>query len=199
MSDPSDPDLVRRCLEGEEGAWRALTERYADFVYGVARRSGLDTDAAGDVVQEVFVALLRSLKRLKQQERLVGWLAQTARREAWKQVRRRRQRGGRERTVARTEALDGPLPMEALGQLEDQQLVRLAYAQLGERCRRLLDRLFVTATESSYQEIAAELGIPIGSIGPNRQRCLESLRKALEELGFEGPARASRARKEKRS
>jgi RNA polymerase sigma factor (sigma-70 family) len=192
VSDPSDPDLVRRCLAGEEDAWRLLTERYADLVHGVARRAGLDAEGAGDVVQEVFVALVRSLGRLQRAERLAGWIAQAARRESWRQVRRRRAARGREQAAARPEAIRQPLPDAALAALEEEHLVRMAYGAIGERCRRLLDRLFVSGVELSYAEIAAELGVAVGSIGPTRQRCLAHLMRELERLGLRPDAPARR-------
>ena len=83
MSRATDSDLVRRCLAGEESAWDQLAARYADLVYGVARRCGLHDDQAGDVVQEVFMALLKALPRLRQSERLLAWILRTARRESW--------------------------------------------------------------------------------------------------------------------
>jgi RNA polymerase sigma factor (sigma-70 family) len=181
---PSDSDLVRRCLDGEEQAWRVLTERYADLVHAVARRSGLDGDGAADVVQEVFLTLLTSLARLRRRDRLVGWIAQTARRESWRQARRERAAARRAREAARPEAAPAPLPDAALAELEAQQTVRQAYGALGERCRRLLDLLFVTGTDLAYAEVATRLRVPVGSIGPTRRRCLDALRRELEALGF---------------
>lgn len=187
MNRPTDPDLIARCLEGEEQAWIALTERYADIVFRVARRCGLDAADAGDVVQEVFMALLKSMKRLTRRERLLAWILKTAQRESWRQVRRRRQARAREEQVARPEKAPTRLPSTELTQLEDQHAVREAYGAIGERCRRLLDALFLSGTKRSYAKISAELGIPVGSIGPTRQRCLTELRKALDALGFLPP------------
>lgn len=178
---------MRRCLAGDQDAWAAVVDRYADFVYGIARRSGLDAGLAGDVVQEVFLALCRSLGRLRRRTRLMGWLSQTARRAAWRARRRQRAARRRERAAARREAQDGLLPAGELAHLEEVQTVRQAYGAIGERCRRLLDLLFVDPERPAYAEIAERLGMPVGSIGPTRQRCLEALRKALEDLGYEGP------------
>jgi DNA-directed RNA polymerase specialized sigma24 family protein len=52
------------------------------------------------------------------------------------------------------------------------------------RCRELLAMLFWETPSPSYDEAAARLGMPIGSLGPTRGRCLEKLRVALSELGF---------------
>jgi RNA polymerase sigma factor (sigma-70 family) len=191
---PTDADLVRRCLEDDASAWSALTIRYADLVFRIARRSGLDEDGAGDVVQDVFLALLRSLRRLRRAERLVGWIARSARREAWRHVRRRRSRGRLERAVARPEA-DAHAPPDAnLADLEMQQAVAQAFGALGERCRRLLDALFLAPHEPSYADVARDLGLAVGSIGSLRQRCLETLREELAALGVGEAATASRRR-----
>lgn len=187
MTLPSDPDLVRRCRAGDEAAWEALTLRYADVVYGVARRSGLDATDAGDVVQEVFLALFKSLGRLQRSERLLAWILKTARREAWRQVRRARSAAQRERAASRGEAADQPLPAEVMTALEREQDVREAFQTLSERCRRLLDALFFTKAPESYADVSARLGVPVGSIGPTRSRCLAALRKALEARGFGPP------------
>lgn len=187
MTPASDPDLVRRCLAGEEDAWRLLTARYADVVYGVARRCGLGGEDAGDVVQETFVALWRGLSRLRRAERLLAWVLKTARREAWRQVRRLRAAHRRDGKAARPELAEGPLPDEVLALLERQQAVREAFAGLEERCRRLLDALFFEPTPRPYGEIATSLGMAVGSIGPTRKRCLEALRTLLEAQDFRAP------------
>ncbi len=184
---PSDPELVARCVDGEDDAWSQLVERYSDFVYGIARRSGLDGNAAGDVVQDVFFALCKGLRRLRQRDRLMGWIAQTARRESWRAVRRRTQVRKREEAVAAAEQTPAKLPATVLGELEDIQTVREAYGAIGERCRRLLDLLFVAEDRPPYADIGEQLGMAVGSIGPTRKRCLAELRTALEALGFQTP------------
>ena len=191
MKPPADAELVARCLADDEAAWNALTERYADLVYAVARRCGLSDIDAGDVVQEVFLALLRGLGSVKRRERLLGWILTTAQRESWRHVRRRRQALGRETSVARPELDSEHLPPEVLAALEDQQMVREAYGGIGERCRRLLDALLLDPVKHSYAEVSKDLGMPIGSIGPIRQRCLQSLKDALIAAGFLGDLPAS--------
>lgn len=178
-----DPALIARCLEGHAEAWEALVARYADLVFGLGRRSGLDADAAQDLVQDVFVLLWKHLPRLHARERLVGWIAQTARREAWRRRRRGRSRTAREEEVgvdALREAGEAEDPLVAA---EHRHLVRRALASLGERCRGLLDALFLRDVEG-YERIARELDMPVGSIGPTRKRCLEQLLAALTTLGF---------------
>lgn len=183
MPPTPDAELVRRCLADDESAWAALTARYADMVFGIARRYELPADAAADVVQEVFLALLKNLGRLRNSERLVGWLARAARRESWRQVRRGRSRRRREESVARRDDGGGSPPPDELAEHEVRQTVREAYAAIGERCRRLLDALFLESTEASYGDVAGLLGLAVGSIGSLRRRCLDELRTELERLG----------------
>ena len=184
---PQDPELVRRCLEGEEQAWQILTARYTDLVYGVARRSGISAADAGDVMQEVFLALLNNLSRLKRTERLMAWILKTARREAWRQVKRARDLHAREKAGAKNEEAPGPLPAESVLALEREHAVRTAFGALGERCRRLLDALYFREARPSYADVATDLGMPPGSLGPTRRRCLEQLERALKTLGFDSP------------
>ena len=71
-----------------------------------------------------------------------------------------------------------------MGNDEARATVRLAYGALGERCRRLLDALFLAEEGVAYTQIAQDLGLAVGSIGALRRRCLESLRDELVRLGF---------------
>lgn len=179
-----DAELVRRCLDGEESAWAALTARYADLVYGIARRHGLSSDVAGDVVQEVFLGLLTHLKRLRRTDRLLAWLVRASRRESWRQVRRARARRKREETVSRPDGAGTAEPSTDLSDHELRQTVREAYASLGERCRRLLDALFLGPVDTPYTQVAKDLDLAVGSIGSLRKRCLEALKVELERLGL---------------
>ncbi len=187
MTTPTDAELVERCRAGDESAWVLLTERYADLVFGVARRCGVKATEAGDVVQEVFLGLFRHLGRLRRKESLLAWILKVAQREAWAHVKRTRKRGDRESGSADGVEATGRLPAGALAALEDEQVVRAAYGAIGERCRRLLDALFIREPRLPYTEVAEQLGMKIGSIGPTRARCLEELRHELVRLGFVPP------------
>jgi RNA polymerase sigma factor (sigma-70 family) len=185
VSTPTDPELVAACLAGEARAWNALVARYADLVYGLARQAGLDPSRAQDVVQDVHVALWKGLARLRQAERLLPWLVKTARREAWRASRRSRSAAARERATARRETAEGPPLGAGLEALEEEQAVREALAALDERCRRLLRALyFEGGLDAGYDALAERLGIPRGSIGPTRGRCLEKLKGEVAARGL---------------
>ena len=183
-----DAELVSRCRAGDARAWEALVQRYQRLVYAIVRRAGLDQHTAGDVFQTVFERLHKHLGQLAEPERLQAWIVTTAKREAL------RQRAVAQRTVSLvrdgdagegTEEWDladeSPTAEAALQDLQQAHLVRLALERLDTRCRDLLTMLFADEDERlPYEEISRRLGIPVGSIGPTRARCLGKLRRLLE-------------------
>jgi RNA polymerase sigma factor (sigma-70 family) len=184
---PPDTDLVRRCLDGDRVAWADLLGRYGDLIYGLLHRAGLDPAACADGFQEVSLLLWKNLPRLRDADRLLPWIATTTKRVGWRTRVRRRAHDAREASVARADRDPGAPPDVALAALEEEQAVRTALAALAERCRRLLTALYFAPGEASYDDVSARLGIPRGSIGPTRQRCLEALREELESRGFGVP------------
>jgi len=184
-----DIALIARCLEGEEGAWDVLVRRYANLVYAIASRSGLSDDEVADTFQAVFVIVWRNLDLLDEPQAFPGWLATIARRETWRVARGRARRAERAERMAADPAAD-VLPSEpvradeAIERAEGAALVQHAVEALDERCREMLTLLFWETPTPSYEEIADRLGIPLGSLGPTRGRCLEKLRLRLSETGF---------------
>jgi RNA polymerase sigma factor (sigma-70 family) len=185
--EPSDEALILACRRGEASAWETLSTRYRGLIYNVGRRAGLDKEQAADVCQNVFAILVRQLNRIEQPARIGAWLMTTARHEAWKLRQRERASG---MTVSYDEhendALtdDALLPDERLLRLEEQHKVHAGVAALDERCRKLLTLLFYRHDPAPYAEVATTLGIPEGSIGPLRGRCLRKLRRILNGLEF---------------
>jgi RNA polymerase sigma factor (sigma-70 family) len=190
----TDEEIVSACIKADAEAWSALVHRYRKLIYNIALQAGLNPDDAADVSQIVFVTIYRNLHLLEHPARLRSWISMIARREAWRIKRRLTSTASREdsfsaepgaETSKVTEvAASGPLPDEAMERLEDRFLVHGAFERLDDRCRQLLERLFLRTPPLSYEETARELGIRRGSIGPTRARCLEKLRKFLEEAGF---------------
>lgn len=189
LESPSDHELVLGCQRGEAQAWETLVNRYQRLVYSIPRRAGLDDEAAAEVFQKTFATLVRKLDTLAQPERVRAWLVTTAKREAWRLSR----------LAARTVPLPvgdddeaeldlpdaGPLPDEIVQRLDDQHTVRQALAAIDAACRRLLAALYLRSETPAYAELAAELGMREGSIGPTRARCLNKLQRELERLGFD--------------
>lgn len=183
---------MEACLRGDESAWSALVERYAGLVHGLARRAGLDPEDAADAAQEVFVIAWRNLGLLDRPGAVGGWLATIARREAWRIKRRRDRERGDELSAG-----DAAEPARVEGEMlaaERRHWLERGIARLGERCGDLLDLLFLRRPAASYEEVSEALGMPIGSIGPTRARCLEKLREVLTDLApgvFSGGCDAS--------
>lgn len=185
-----DEQLLAACRRGDEGAWEALVLRYQRLIYAIPRRAGLDEDAAAEVFQDVFTALLESVETIEQPSRLQAWLVTTAKRKTWRMVARAKATRPFASDEGEAEgemegiADEGLLPDEALARLEEQHLIRAALSELGDRCRSLLQMLFYAAEPPPYSEIAAALGTSEGSIGPTRARCLKKLLDALKKKGF---------------
>jgi RNA polymerase sigma factor (sigma-70 family) len=183
--EPSDEALVYACRRGDSAAWEAISARYRQLVYTVCRRAGLDREQAADACQIVFTILASKLDSLEQPARLHAWLVTTARRQAVALRNRERVAGTTsfDDLTVDVQAPDLP-PDEWLERIEDQLKVRAALSSLDPRCRELLSLLFYRPAPAPYSEITAVLGIPEGSIGPIRGRCLQRLRRKLDELGF---------------
>jgi len=187
--DPAyDAQLVQRCLAGDARAWELLVRRYERLVYAVARSYHLSDSDLGDVFQEVFAALVRGLPRLREARALCRWLSSTTDRIA--RATALRSRRERMRTADDPAALDSlPADLPAAGAdleaLEEQTLVRLALAALPERCRGLLYALYYEDPPPAYAVLARRLGVPVGSLGPTRARCIDRLRAGIRSLGAE--------------
>lgn len=186
MRTDDDAEIVRACQRGDATAWETLVRRYQRLIYAIPRRAGLDEDGAAEVFQRVCVALLENLAKIEQPERIGAWLATTARRESWRQVRRARTSDSLDVEHDESSAVmqipdTALLPDEVIERLERQHAVRRALEALDERCRTLLLLLFYRPDPPPYSDIAARLGIPEGSIGPTRARCLQKLRRVLAE------------------
>ncbi len=181
-----DARLVARCLAGESRAWDALVRRHERLVYAVARSYRLDDDDLGDVFQEVFAALVRGLPRLRESRTLVRWLSSTTDRLARRlALKRRRELALAQQDPAEVERLPAAgAPVGAdLEALEQRALLQLALDTLGGRCRELLTALYsYEEGPPGYADVARQLGMPVGSLGPTRARCLERLRAVLEAI-----------------
>jgi RNA polymerase sigma factor (sigma-70 family) len=192
-----DPDedarLVELCLAGDARGWEALVRRHERLVYAVARSYRLSNADVGDVFQDVFAALVRGLPRIRDARALVRWLSSTTDRIARALALQRRREmalGLADDPVGIETRPAQQAPVEAgLEELEAQALVRLALLDLPVNCRRLLTALYYEDPPPAYADLARRLGVPIGSLGPTRARCLERLRRILARLeaGSGGP------------
>jgi RNA polymerase sigma factor (sigma-70 family) len=179
--DQSVVALVVRAKAGDQQAWDELVTRFAPLVWSICRRHGLADTDANDVGQTVWLRLVEHLPALREPAALPGWLATTTRRECIRALRgageREQLRPGEDRGVAADEestAVDRWLVVE-----ERAIALRAAFARLPPRCQDLLS-LLTSDPPVSYAEISAKLEMPPGSIGPNRARCLDRLRRCPE-------------------
>jgi RNA polymerase sigma factor (sigma-70 family) len=178
--------LVRAAASGDEAAWQAIVERFGGLVWAVTRGYRLPPADAADVFQTTWLRLAEHLGRITNPDHVGAWLATTARHECLRTAR------ASMRTVPVEDAtltgigyVDNRSPEQAVLDAEAARLrseraraVWRAFHGLSARCQQLL-RVLMAAPPPSYAEVAAALGMPVGSIGPTRARCLGHLRQML--------------------
>jgi RNA polymerase sigma factor (sigma-70 family) len=177
--------MTRAAAEGDTVAWDWLVGRFHARLVSAARGQGLAHHDAEDAAQATWIRLTGHIGRLRDPGSLTAWLITTAQREGLRIGRRRR----RERPVDElpiVTSVEADHDRELLAGLRSAALLRA----LGELPERQRDLMLALASEPapSYEEISARLGLPIGSIGPTRARCLARLRREpelLELLAFE--------------
>jgi RNA polymerase sigma factor (sigma-70 family) len=179
MSSCTDDELVEMIRGGgapREAAWSDMLRRYTPKMFGVARSFDIDDATAEDLVQTAWLRFLERSGQLRDTSSVGPWLCMIVRNEARRLVTRRRAipvADGWETRPADTAA-----PATGLIATEQAVALRSAFARLGDDCRQLLS-LMLADPPLSYDEIAAALDRPRGSLGPSRQRCLEHLRRLL--------------------
>lgn len=175
-------ELVRAAADGDQEAWDAIVDRFAGLVWSIARAHRLSPTDAADVSQTTWLRLVEHLGRLRDPERVGAWLASTARHECLRVIRH----AGRfvaDPDVDLDAVATEPEPSALLLATERTSALWRAVEALPERCR-LLIRALMADPPPSYEDIAEAFGIPIGSIGPTRARCLDQLRRRPEIAGI---------------
>jgi RNA polymerase sigma factor (sigma-70 family) len=177
-NDPVVTDLVARARNGDKQAWDALVERYAPLIWSICRRHRLTGADADDVGQSVWLQLVDQLDKVRDPAALPGWLATTSRRECTRVLRAARG------PHAAGYALNAEtIPDDQAKMAEQQVLAAERHAALREAflqlpyCDQQLIALLIQDPPVPYAKISARLGIPVGSIGPTRCRCLDRLRR----------------------
>jgi RNA polymerase sigma factor (sigma-70 family) len=173
--------LIRMAGEGHRWAWERLVAKYSRLIWAMTRDFKLSESDASDVVQATWLRLLEHIDRIEHPDRVGSWLATTARHECLRHL------AARKRVVLVQDDDDAlvdavshqPEVDEGLLAAERAQAVREAMLSLPWRWQRLLE-LLMSDPPVSYVEISDQLGLPIGSIGPTRGRCLERLRELLQ-------------------
>lgn len=178
--------LVRASADGDASAWQALVARFSGLVWSVVRGYQLSRADSADVFQTTWLRLVEHIGRLQAPDQVGAWLATTARHECLRVARAH----GRSVPVDEPALVllgrpDDYSPEQAVLEAEQARLdaaraARLwrALADLPPQCSQLL-RVLMASPPPSYTEVAAALGMPVGSIGPTRARCLQRLRQKL--------------------
>ncbi len=167
-------------------AWHAIVDRFRGQVLRVARSFGLDSHQADDVAQETWLRLFRHLEGVREPDALGAWLTTTARRESLRVLRRREPTTEAEASRPPVTGVDLDLD-DALVLAQRRDAVDRALGALPTRHRDLMLALMVEPA-LSYAEISAQLGIPVGSIGPIRGRSVARLRIELARQAGQMPA-----------
>ncbi len=168
-----------RARDGDTAALGEIVRELNPLLWHVARGEGLTAEESADVVQTSWLELLRRLHEIRSPQALTSWLVTATRREAW-----------RARKLARRQAPDGTAQLESVADpdpgpgeqllTDERDRVLWHHAQrLSGRCRELL-RIVAHVSRPDYATVAEALGMPVGSIGPTRGRCLAKLREMLQ-------------------
>jgi RNA polymerase sigma factor (sigma-70 family) len=167
--------------KGDKQAWDTIVTSYSDLVWAIARSFRLSVTDASDVSQASWLRLVEHVGDIRDGSRLGAWLATTTRREALGLLRRaRRDIPVEDAGLTEAEEDDSDGPEEHVMRGEQQALLWRAFRQLNGPCQRLL-RVLLLDPPPPYAEIGAALGMPVGSIGPTRARCLSAMRAFLKD------------------
>ena len=179
----SDRDLIRRCRQGSAGAWRRVLDNYERLVYSIPLRYGLSQHDAADVAQITFTILLQSLDTLPDDSRLGPWLATVTRRHTWRFMERNRRETASEHLedtrLAQSAVLLGKQDADSIEHWELTEWLNAGLSKMDGRCRELLLALYLEPEQPSYAQVVEKMGMPLGSIGPTRARCLKRLKQIL--------------------
>jgi RNA polymerase sigma-70 factor (ECF subfamily) len=180
----SDAQLVARCREGDDDAWRELVQRFSRYVYAIAVQAyRLAPSDAEDVFQEVFARAYEHLDKLRDDSALRPWLAQLTRRLCIDTLRS----GSREQPAAEDVEPEGV--DDVIEQLDEALALHAAMRTLPEHCAEILDRFF--SQDESYRTIGEALELPSGTVASRISRCLTRLRGELEGEGRNAAAASS--------
>jgi RNA polymerase sigma factor (sigma-70 family) len=181
----SDRELVHGCLRRREEDWNLLVDKYKNLIFSIPVRYGFSREEAADIFQSVCLELLQELPKLRDPEALPKWLMQVTAHKCFHWKKRRSRMVSRDDEDAAIP--EASIPAEAdlkLREIEEEQMLRNALAELPPRCRELIRMLFYEEPKRPYQQVAESLGLATGSIGLLRQKCLDRLKKRLDALGF---------------
>ena len=182
----TDERLVRACLKGNNQAWSALIDKYKSLIHSIPRRYGASPEDAADIFQSVCVELFSELPKLRKRTAVRSWLISVTTHQSYHWKLKYRKRVDREQTLDDEEqyGVDPVMRADVIEEVERDQMVTDATAQLAPRCQEMIRLLFYVEPPLPYREVAQRLGLAVGSIGFIRGRCLKRLQKTLVAMGF---------------
>ncbi len=180
--DAGDRELMARLSAGDREALAPLMERHHRRVYRIALSYLRRPEDALEVVQEAFVKAFQNASRWDGSAEAGPWLARIAVNlsiDRWRRNRRRQETFTPMPEDDRAAEMDGggPGPDRALAGREVRETVLRALARLPERQRAIV--LLRHYQDQSLEEIAATLGISIGTVKSSLHRALVRLRQGL--------------------
>ena len=172
--------LVRGAAGGDRRSWERLVDQFARLIWSITADFKLTESDAADVAQTTWLRLLEHINRIEYPDRVGSWLAATARNECLRSLAaRKRVVLAHDDEMLTAVVASEPEVDERILADERDQVVRDALSRLPSRSQRLLE-LLMADPPTSYAEISDEMGLPVGSIGPTRGRCLAQLRVLLQ-------------------
>jgi RNA polymerase sigma factor (sigma-70 family) len=178
-------DAFGRWTAGETVALDELVRVMTPVLWHVVRAHRLPADVAEDVVQTTWLTLVRKRDSIQDAAAVGGWLTTTARRESWRVAKATGRALPVEDDELARRAPDEESTETTVVRRDDEHRLWAAVGLLSERCQRLL-RIVAFEHRPDYGRISEDLGMPIGSIGPTRMRCLDKLRVALADEDEDG-------------
>jgi RNA polymerase sigma factor (sigma-70 family) len=172
--------LFQAFRAGDETKMGDLVALLTPILWHTARAQRLDSQTAEDVVQTTWLSLVRSSESIADPQAVLQWLIVSARREAWRVVKRSDRVEPREFQPDDVVAAPQDVPEERVLRTDGESRLWQHIAQLTDRCKELL-RVIAFADRPDYAAVAEALGMPVGSIGPTRGRCLAKLRQMLAD------------------
>ncbi|MBW3086021.1 hypothetical protein KEM60_02232 [Austwickia sp. TVS 96-490-7B] len=176
--------ILRDVRAGDGERMIDLVELVTPLLWQVARSAGLDAATAEDAVQQAWLHLVEHQDDVHDPDAVVGWLLTTVRRESWRLMHRCRRTLSSDDSALSLDGrpvITGSIPVDpqerAVANVQADRLW-MHVRQLSPRCQALL-RVICFADRPDYASISQSLGMPVGSIGPTRGRCLATLRSAL--------------------
>jgi RNA polymerase sigma factor (sigma-70 family) len=163
---------------GDEAKMAELVRVLTPILWHTARASRLDSATAEDVLQTVWLTLIRKADTISEPLAVLQWMIVTTKREAWRVSRNQAKTRPEDPQVAVGDRDPGETVEEQVIRGDTQHRLWQHIEQLPERCRALL-RVIAFADRPDYADLGRALGMPQGSIGPTRGRCLAKLRLSL--------------------